>query len=161
MSSGVTLFMIEKQPFSVIHLQNLPHIPQPSEELRRILRSCEGALSAPEIEKRKFRKRKGKGKLNGFIAFRAFYTKAIKDPKLQIQLSQILSKVWENEPNRSIWNCYALRYNETANGEEFMHWLYRNLGLIKDSGIHSHQVSRACKSHILSNVEDVFLETPT
>lgn len=145
--------------FRILKLTELPQLPQPSPQLQEILRL---AGSAPSVSRRQVRRKSGsrkkKRRINGFIAFRCFYSRAAKSSQSQKELSTSLGKIWESEPNRNIWNCYALHYNETGEDEEFMDWLYRNLKLANGLPLPK-QVVKPYPSHINSNVEDVFLES--
>lgn len=145
--------------FCVLRLGELPKLPRESENLQAILRrfDCVPCSHVPKLTKQKNRKML-KRRLNGFIAFRSFYSRRVNSSLMQKELSSLLGQVWKREPNRSVWICYALQYNETGGEENFIDWLYRNLGLASTTRNPRKQISRACKSHGLENVEDVFLE---
>jgi hypothetical protein len=65
--------------------------------------------SSKEIEEEQ---KKPRTRLNGFIAFRAFYSQDICDPTNQRELSKALSKVWsESEELQQVWTRYAAEYN--------------------------------------------------
>lgn len=146
-----------KTPFRVLKFNDIPMLPPPSIELLEILNSEK--VADPTYSPRRLRSRKRKPKINGFIAFRSFHSRAIKNTRKQQEISSSLAKVWEVEPNREVWNYYALLYNETAKGEEFISWLYRNLGMNDDANCSIKQISKVKKTHFLSKIEDVFIQS--
>lgn len=146
--------------FSVLKLNDLPPLPSPSKWLQEILTSINFAdpMYHPCKLKSRYENRKRKSKINGFIAFRSFYSRAIKSPKPQQEISASLAVAWKLEPNRKVWNYYALLYNETAKDEEFLYWLYRSLGIIDDASCSVKQISKVNDTYFLSKIEDVFLQ---
>lgn len=68
-----------------------------------------------------------KTSLNGFMAFRSFYTQHISAPTSQRELSTALSKAWSQDENlKNIWTRYAADYNSQSckNGNvPFVSWL--------------------------------------
>lgn len=146
--------------FRVLKLNSMPLLPPPSKKLLEIFSSASIAhpnYCSNRVRSRK-EKQKRKSKINGFIAFRSFHSRVIKSSRTQQEISTSLAKVWELEPNREVWNYYALLYNETAKGEDFLCWLYRNLGIVNDANHSMKQISKINKSHFLSKIEDVFLQ---
>lgn len=147
----------------ILAFHGLPALPKPSKKLESILLKFNKHTNRLIIGKepcRAPRKRKStqKRRINGFIAFRAFYSRSIRDPAVQKQLSTMLGKVWGAEPNQHVWDCYALRYNETGGQEEFMTWLMQNLKSKKPCQSTTVIRRRISKNIQFKNVEDVYLE---
>ena len=82
--------------FSVLKLNDLPPLPSPSKWLQEILTSINFAdpMYHPCKLKSRYENRKRKSKINGFIAFRSFYSRAIKIPKPQQEISASLAVAW-------------------------------------------------------------------
>lgn len=148
--------------FAVQQINNLPKLPEPTGPLKAFLCKYESDLKEhltlpyrPKRTQRNGLKPKAR-RINGFMAFRTFYSKAIKLTSSQPEVSSELATIWKNEKCQKIWHCYALRYNATGGDQSFLIWLNRSLGLTpaqKDS-----KVLRTSRSNIYSNVEDVFWE---
>lgn len=155
---------MQKPEVGILQVTKIPQLPEPSMHLKQVLDELHtGAplklrLQVEKVLKQKRRKRKGSQRrsINGFIAFRTYYSKWLRNATLQQELSCQLGKVWENEPSREIWECYAYQYNETGGDESFIDWLYIKLGLITAEKKSTR--SQACKSYIFKNVEDVFVD---
>nr|AZQ56685.1 MAT alpha 1 protein [Suhomyces emberorum] len=112
----------------------MPPIPVPSEELKKLLIQF-NTLNEPSILLNDFKrvKTKGKqitnfGKINGFIAFRSFYCKNIKNSVHQILLSSELANIWRDEINKKTWSLYAYLYNVRDDKSiPFVIWLCETL----------------------------------
>ena len=127
----------------VVFFTELPSLPTPSIDLQEILirfnqatRNCAGdsswgsQLFDMKVPTRKSRIRCKKTRcLNGFMAFRSFYSRSIYNVEHQRELSTLLGKLWKNEPNKAIWNRYAIEYNSQAINQDFVDWLFKALGL--------------------------------
>lgn len=152
----------QKPAFSVLQATKLPEIPLPSSRLQNLL--CQYQFDDISEKKKPHRAKKittksneRKRRMNGFIAFRSFYSKTIRGTSHQKELSSKLAVIWKNEPHHQTWNCYALQYNATGGEETFVEWLNRNLGF--ESGVEDEKTLKIYKNDMLKNVEDVFLET--
>lgn len=122
----------------VVFFTDLPQVPHPSDELRVILDkfcgedmfldAC-GKILTDTHKKlgRKCKPRKNK-RINGFMAFRSFYCRSIFNVEHQRQLSTLLGNVWKNEPNKAVWNRYAIEYNTQLPDADFVDWLCTSLG---------------------------------
>lgn len=145
--------------YSVYQFQ-IPTIPAPSPHLSKILADCNSLHQASNLSrvfllKKSKSRNKKKRRINGFIAFRSFYSKSIKGASTQRELSTKLSTAWRAEPNRHIWKCYALQYNAAGGEEDFISWLLRNLGISNEKPVQT--ILRTSQNKVLNNVEDVFL----
>lgn len=126
----------------VVFFTELPSLPTPSMDLQEILVSFNhvkgngvdealwDSVFNTRMSTRKNRHRCKKRRcLNGFMAFRSFYSRSISNVEHQRQLSKLLGKLWKNEPNKAIWNRYAIEYNSQAVNQDFVDWLFGALGL--------------------------------
>lgn len=127
----------------VVFFTELPSLPTPSIDLQDILvrfnqtrgnyiddSSWGSQIFDMKMSTRKSRIRCKKTRcLNGFMAFRSFYSRSISNVEHQRELSTLLGKLWKDEPNREIWNRYAIEYNSQAINQDFVDWLFRALGL--------------------------------
>lgn len=97
----------------VFRIFELPAIPPPSKALTALLLKYNGLNSAAnKSEKVKGQpKRKRNRRINGFLAFRSFYSASILDIEHQRELSTLLGKIWIEEENQLIWNKLAEAYN--------------------------------------------------
>lgn len=151
----------------ILLFQVLPELPKPSKKVEGILLHCNSNSnekfdtkgSIKVSKRRKKTKKTKKRKINGFIAFRTFYSRSIGDSTTQKQLSSKLGEAWGSEQNREIWNCYALRYNETGGLNDFITWLLKNLqGNIDCNQNRPARKKFVRQSDLFRNVEDVFIE---
>ncbi|CCE85849.1 Piso0_005485 [Millerozyma farinosa CBS 7064] len=136
---------------SILFLTELPSLPSPSLELKNILLNFSSAnhdfdndewdffglgLDSKGHKKTTSRRYKPKGRrtrsLNGFMAFRSFYSRSISNVEHQRQLSSLLGSLWQTEPNKNIWNRYAIEYNTRATNQDFVEWLCKALSLPLD-----------------------------
>lgn len=109
---------------------SLPKIPATTDELDMILTTFK-SLNRDNTQEKTRRLISKFKKINGFIAFRSFYTKSIRNPKSQRLLSRSLGQIWDHYPNKKVWNRYAQEYNETAEEQDktFVEWLSTRLNL--------------------------------
>lgn len=132
----------ELQSLHMFFFSDLPSLPFPSTDLQDVLvkynqmndgGSYVDSLFNPLSIKKKSRRcklRSNKTKcLNGFLAFRSFYSRSIFNVDHQRQLSSLLGKLWRKEPNQEVWNRYAIEYNNQASNQDFVGWLCMALGL--------------------------------
>ncbi|RLV95281.1 Mating-type-like protein ALPHA1 [Spathaspora sp. JA1] len=142
----------------------LPNLPQPSEELRRVLLSYSIQKEWVPVLKGKKKTVKSKSKLkpiNSFMAFRSFYTRSISNPEYQRELSRKLAGVWIEERNKAIWNQYAESYNQyilSSNAKyDFVNWLLKVLN-IEEVGKSEPDLTNGRTETILSGtVEDIYM----
>nr|BBD18017.1 putative transcription factor [Ogataea minuta] len=146
----------------------LPQLPDASPTLRKLLndyRSQNSSLvtsrkrkkspGSNRITKRSTSKRRRS--LNGFMAFRSFYSQNIDTYKSQKDLSSALAKVWNLEKNQNIWNRYAAEYNISCTTASFVSWLKLKLGQ-RNLEIEKLADSTWCQVSIISDliVEDIY-----
>lgn len=151
----------------VIFFSELPPLPEPSPGLQDVLErynekrgsDCSGQfLFSCSNHKRKSRSKTGH-RLNGFMAFRSFYSRSVFDVEHQRQLSSILGSLWKNEPRQDVWNRYAIEYNSRATKEDFIEWLTRTLGLeVLSLSNPSTNIVKNNKWQFSSNTQDCSVE---
>lgn len=94
------------------HLRSLQTIPKIYPPKKRIKRSTGVVSSVGKSKENTVNETLAKRAINGFMAFRAFYTQDIFAPDSQRELSTVLSKVWaENKELNESWSRYAAEYN--------------------------------------------------
>ncbi|ODV65275.1 hypothetical protein HYPBUDRAFT_154089 [Hyphopichia burtonii NRRL Y-1933] len=150
----------KKEPTSTqitLQADKLPDLPTPPSKLQNILiefnRLNEDSLRSV---KKKSRPKNSKRTINGFFAFRTFYSKSIFKPDHQRQLSSLLAEAWREEKKKSIWDKYAVVYRLQAPDIGFFDWLCANLNL--ETSTNKPEVnSPEMKKHSLGRVEDLFL----
>ncbi|KAG7691331.1 hypothetical protein KL930_005382 [Ogataea haglerorum] len=115
-------------------LTNLPQIPTTSPSLERLLSEYEAMTNGNERSTKiarkksmKHRAQNNKKRLNGFMAFRAFYSRNIANYNSQKSLSQVLANAWNREKHQQIWSLYAIQYNNSKSKERFSVWLEMKL----------------------------------
>lgn len=149
--------------FSVLQTRRLPEIPLPSSYLQNLLCQYQCDDGTERRKTRKSRQRTNskinlrKRRINGFIAFRSFYSRTIKGTFNQKELSSKLAAIWKDEPHHLTWNSYALQYNATGGDENFVDWLNMKLGFVSNTG--DDTKFKTCKNRLFRNVEDVFYGT--
>nr|AZQ56693.1 MAT alpha 1 protein [Suhomyces chickasaworum]AZQ56699.1 MAT alpha 1 protein [Suhomyces chickasaworum] len=112
----------------------IPLVPNPSEALKTLLLQF-NTLNEPSKQQiyKKTSKSKGGckssfGNINGFIAFRSFYCKNVKNSDHQIILSRELATIWKGDVNKKIWSLYSHLYNMRENkSTSFVTWLCKTL----------------------------------
>lgn len=129
---------IKSRSEQIFSLTKLPILPCPSTELTEILFQFNDlnfyAQNYHNVKKQKAGNPKKKFRsINGFIAFRSFYSRLVANPEHQRKLSIMLGKLWSQEPSRQIWNRYASEYNMTCHKHDnkvaFVDWLCDTLNL--------------------------------
>nr|AZQ56645.1 MAT alpha 1 protein [Suhomyces anneliseae] len=124
--------------------QNMPAIPSPSPQLKELLlkfnslndttQKKQNNLQGSKSQRKSISKKRN---INGFIAFRTFYSKSVFNPKHQRSLSSELAKLWKTEPSKTQWNLYARVYNSRDDKElQFVEWLCTALNIKKDTYLH-------------------------
>ncbi|KAG7885287.1 hypothetical protein KL936_005417, partial [Ogataea polymorpha] len=147
-------------------LTHLPQIPTTSPLLKRLLTEY-GAIDngkdslnkvAPKKSSR-HRVQKEKKRLNGFMAFRSFYSRNIANYNSQKALSQDLADAWNREKHQQIWSLYAIQYNHSKSKEPFSRWLEMKLSK-KLGKFNSDDPTTRREINVMSHivVEDVFQE---
>lgn len=147
--------------FGIFQTQVLPELPEPSEYIKDILAACKTRIKAEPLQsnKRSRRKANTRRRLNGFIAFRAFYSRTVRDSQLQKHLSSLLGKAWKAEINRNVWEIYATLYNETGGDESFLNWLLSRLNLSNPTSVLvASRDKMVCRKTVHSKVEDIYLK---
>lgn len=62
--------------------------------------------------------------LNGFTAFRAYYSKNTRSYREQIELSQQLAKIWKVETQlHDLWSRYVNEYKVSGTSDSFVEWM--------------------------------------
>ncbi|KAG7805696.1 hypothetical protein KL921_005399 [Ogataea angusta] len=147
-------------------LTNLPQIPTTSPSLKRLLSEYGSKDNGSDRSNKVARKKptrhkvqKGRKRLNGFMAFRSFYSRNITNYNSQKALSQALAHAWNREKHQQVWSLYATQYNHSKSMEPFSKWL--DLKLNKKVGKYrSDDFNTWREINILSDivVEDVYQE---
>lgn len=106
------------------YLSNFPYIPLLSKGFHNVL----ARFNTTDFERKLSRSRKKgnrvlKKKLNGFIAFRTYYSRSVHNVDLQRQLSSFLATAWQKEGNKEVWNRFAAEYSAQATDMGFPQWL--------------------------------------
>lgn len=111
------------------HVENLPPIPLPSQELLQALGELQRLHSIGLMKCRnKIRKRRTSttgnkiSRINGFTAFKSYYSRHA-SAVCQGVVSSMLSKVWLRDRNQDVWDNYALHYRRYQRKEPFCEWL--------------------------------------
>lgn len=138
----------------------IPALPEPSETIINSLAECDASMDDIDLFKPSNRSKRRKAvkrrRLNGFIAFRSYYSRAAKSHSSQRKLSSLLAKVWKEEANKHVWSTYASVYNETGGNDDFILWLEKNLEQNEKDSTRSFTQKR--KHHaFINDIEDVFL----
>lgn len=146
---------------NVLAFNNIPAMPAASTELEQLLRSFGTSTTAFRKSKNFLKRNRGpharkKRKVNGFIAFRAFYSRSIPGTARQRDLSSKLAQIWKSEPNSHIWNLYAIHYNATGGNKLFLAWLDESLGFNRE-GRTTSVTLLVYQGQLRNRVEDVFL----
>lgn len=153
--------------------RSLPSLPAPRKELQdllfeyKLLSDVSFTINSPKKHKMAKQKRNPKP-INSFIAFRSFYTREIRNPIHQREISQKLAKLWVNEPNRTIWNEYTESYNNyLAQGKtdlSLVDWLCEtlnidtngDLSITDDFSIPSYYLTQQFDT-LSGTIEDIYL----
>lgn len=122
----------------------LPDIPELPSEFKNVLNNFKADATLNEVPKKTrtvIKKQSSKGavnkakkkktKLNGFMAYRAFFSRDVIGIKAQRGLSSCLSKAWQSDENQLIWKRYATEYNAQAAlspDVPFVEWLMKTTG---------------------------------
>lgn len=139
--------------------RDLPQLPKPSSELKRVLIQFNNE-NLKQCTKRKRRLvSKKRGKMNAFMAFRAFYSRCIFSSERQRQLSILLSKFWAKDTDQEVWRRYAHEYNNDNTLEDFIEWLCKALN-IKLNDDESPEQIISINPYNPVDVEDVFFVNP-
>ncbi|KAG7661518.1 MTLALPHA1 [[Candida] subhashii] len=146
-------------------ISSLPDLPTPSKELQELIfeykLSSDLYLAMCPPKKQKLSKpKRGSKPINSFIAFRSFYTRAIRHPNYQREISQKLAKLWLTEPSKSIWDQYTESYNNYLSrgnkGLGLVDWLTKvlNIDLTEDIAISQDHFVKPFNS---GTVQDIYL----
>ncbi|EGW31993.1 uncharacterized protein SPAPADRAFT_71531 [Spathaspora passalidarum NRRL Y-27907] len=141
----------------------LPKLPEPSEELKKVLLRYNIVKELAPLQEQKRKKLRPKLKLkpiNSFMAFRSFYTKSISNPEYQRELSCLLAQIWIDEPNKAIWNQYTESYNQyiLSSGAKynFVNWLCKMLDIEAENN-NTDLSNRANETILSGTVEDIYM----
>lgn len=143
-------------------LSSFPELPAESVTVMQTLDKLkQKSLTYKRIKpKRQYsvNRRRGKTSLNGFMAYRAYYSKDVDIPKLQIELSRLLASYWKKTKNQQVWNRYAQEFNASTRSLPFLEWLNEALRDSKKEDIMIIKEKSWSQKSKLSNlvVEDVF-----
>ena len=155
---------------TTFYISSTPTIPESSLELKNLLHSYDniaicsssGESSKSGTSPKKLIKVKTKiskpKRLNGFIAFRSYYSKSINNPSLQRQLSKELAQLWLKEPQQNIWKRYAIEYNRSCENVPFIEWLDSRTGKPTDPIEGQKQNIDDVLSENISLISDVILQ---
>lgn len=133
---------------SVVVLQSLDKLKQKSLTYKR---------TKPKRQYSSNRK-KARTSLNGFMAYRAYYSKDVDIPILQIELSRLLASCWKKTKNQKVWNRYAQEFNASSKSLPFLEWLNEALRDSKKEDVMIVKEKSWSQKSKISNlvVEDVF-----
>nr|QFP92358.1 silenced mating-type protein ALPHA1 [Ogataea thermomethanolica (nom. inval.)]QGW56840.1 mating-type protein ALPHA1 [Ogataea thermomethanolica (nom. inval.)] len=146
----------------ILILSDLPEIPVASHFLTKALATFAipnslKTRSTPKVAKQALKKHLSKKKrLNGFLAFRSFYSHNVLGYHNQKVLSRVLAQAWGKEPHQIIWSRYALEYNHSNTKLSFHEWLCDQIG--QKERYFSRSQSTWCQMNVMSDivVEDIF-----
>lgn len=115
----------------------LPDIPEPPNELKCLLEKLKDNENTSK-KRRQTRKptnrtvtKQPKTKLNGFMAYRTYFSQEIYSIKDQRELSSCLGKSWATDKSQLIWQRYATEYNARpvqCSSLSFLEWLLKSTG---------------------------------
>lgn len=127
-----------REPQHVFSSNEFPILPMPSDSLKKLLFEVNNmtqkqpknrTLFSPHKKNNSF---KISSKINGFIAFRSFYSKSISNPADQRKLSRSLANIWLGEENKETWESYSQLYKMSKaylKNQTFVAWLCQHLRL--------------------------------
>lgn len=148
------------------YFNSLPKIPKCYKQLEELLLEFNkkiGIIRTMSTSQKKSNSRKKvfKRRLNGFIAYRSYYSKNIHDSSLQIEVSKRLAIVWKNDPSANIWKRYAFEYNKSNENISFLSWLDNNVIKPKNNPKNSFSVDECLIDfevlNFICNVEEKFV----
>ncbi|ODV95197.1 hypothetical protein PACTADRAFT_33775 [Pachysolen tannophilus NRRL Y-2460] len=141
--------------FSFSSLPPLPKIPDNLKDKLEVYASKYVTKEKGKIHQSKVAK-KMKKKMNGFMAYRSFYTKNINNVTQQTELSAILAKSWSmDDVNQTIWKRYATQYNKESSNTPFVEWLHKELNILGGKGKEEINSENECVSSN-GRMEDIF-----
>ncbi|ODV57904.1 uncharacterized protein ASCRUDRAFT_165243 [Ascoidea rubescens DSM 1968] len=100
-----------------------PPIPNPSKELSIYLSTLKSSEKNHYLHRQNKFERYSKRRLNGFMAFRSYYSKKIIGVAKQREISTVLAKFWKIENHQDTWKTLALVYNSQKRNISFTDWL--------------------------------------
>lgn len=115
----------------------MPEIPEAPLELQQLLEHLkaqdigERKIRAPKKSNNKLNTKKPKTKLNGFMAYRTFFSQDIYSIKDQREVSSCLGRCWATDKSQLIWKRYATEYNvrpSQFSNMPFLEWLLKSTG---------------------------------
>lgn len=119
----------QNEPDICNHIETLPSLPEISpelletlEHLKELQKKC---LNIKRRRKRVTNQQPKVSKMNGFTAFKSFYSRNFTALNQGV-LSSYLSKVWVTEKNQHIWDLYAYLFRRYKRSETFSNWLLKN-----------------------------------
>lgn len=112
-----------------------PSLLEPSVKLKALLQkySMESSIdikkndSALSVQQKRFMSNERTSSttlLNGFTAFRAYYSKNTRSYKEQIELSRQLAKIWKVDTElHDLWSRYVNEYKVSSTSDSFVEWM--------------------------------------
>lgn len=141
---------------TILQLDFLPSLPDPSPRLLDLIEKSNSNTTKLAFKSAKLKLMK-KRKMNGFMAFRSYYSSLLRSLDCQRELLSTLATLWKEEYGKNVWRFYAVQYNEHGGEEAFSTWLNRRLkgGRITRAPTLVH---KKYEGLLYENVEDVFIE---
>ncbi|CDK25789.1 unnamed protein product [Kuraishia capsulata CBS 1993] len=165
---------VSLEPSVAFYSLNRPVIPKPSPHLQQLLDEFE-----PFVFPKKPAYRVNstgdmnsasstRHRINGFIAFRSFYSKSIRPAASQREISRRLAVIWKTEKSKDSWRRIALQYNNSGSPLGIAAWICLESGSdaaipFKDDRTDQYQEPKRqiTKFNRLSStciIEDIFVE---
>lgn len=94
-------------------------IPSPIESLRKFL----NYVAHPKKKRRRKSKQTRTRKLNGFMAFKSYYSQFNQSQLRMLEFNKKLYTIWQSYEHRGIWERYARQYNLRERNVTFLQWL--------------------------------------
>ncbi|KAH3666367.1 hypothetical protein OGAPHI_003546 [Ogataea philodendri] len=115
----------------ILFVSDFPRIPAESPYLQSLLKtyvqtqskSCVRTKRRKNSDGNRLRNSKSRRGINGFMAFRSYYSRRVSNYHAQKLLSRALAKAWIFEKNQDIWSRYAIEYNHSHSETSFSEWL--------------------------------------
>lgn len=114
--------------YDTYYTTTFPPLPKPSQELKQVLITFNEFSKTIPNSKKSTKIKKFK-KINGFFAFRSFYSRFIKGSELQRRLSKELGVLWKKEVCKDVWVRYAYEYSKLEPQKGFVEWLCERLNI--------------------------------
>lgn len=132
----------------------LPSVPPASPQLEELLQKFPNRIDS-HSRATKRRRQGAKRVLNGFIAFRTFYSQSISTVSEQREFSKALAAIWAVDADQVVWERFAQEYNFRARNENFKEWLINSTSLQPEFEVRANK-KWGTSSNFHGTVEEVF-----